>query len=209
MINEEHVAHHLEDAWQQSEAAALGMWLFLATEIMLFGGIFVAILVLHVVHPEAVEAATHHLHIWLGAANTLLLFTSSLTMVMAVAASREEKRQDVVFWMLITAALGTLFVLLKLYEYYLEYVEGLMPHIGPAFPIDAPAAELFFNLYFASTGLHLFHLVSGIITLLSFAFWVHKRWFGPLLAIRIEMLGLYWCLIDVVWTVLYPSLYLI
>jgi cytochrome c oxidase subunit 3 len=109
------------------------------------------------------------LDLWLGGLNTALLLTSSLTMALAVRAAREDKRRQAIRLLLLTAALGTLFLGIKGYEYWSEYHEGLMPGIGPDSPLQTPAGHLFFNLYFAATGLHALHLACGVATLLGFA----------------------------------------
>jgi cytochrome c oxidase subunit 3 len=203
------VASHFATAAQQHEAARLGLWLFIATELMLFGGPFLALIVYRVVHPEAAEAASDQLHLWLGGANTAILLTSSLTMVLAVVGAREGKRSQATLLLLATAALGLLFLALKGYEYLLEYREGLMPGVGPAFPMGRQG-ELFFHLYFVSTGIHALHLALGILAVAAFA-WrvVSGRLPVPGRAIQIEGLGMYWHFVDVVWVFLYPVLYLI
>ncbi len=194
---------------QQREAARLGLWLYMATELMLFGGLFLGLVIYRVAYTEAADTASDHLHLWLGGANTAVLLTSSLTMVLAVVAAREAKAAQTVRFLLLTALLGLGFLGIKGYEYLLEYREGLMPGVGSVFPLG-PNTELFFNFYFASTGLHAVHLTLGILAVAVFA-WrtLVRRLALPAHAIQIEGLGMYWHFVDIVWVFLYPVLYLI
>ena len=203
------VAEHFEEEAQQHEAAELGLWLFIATELMLFGGLFLGLVVYRIAYPEAAENASNHLHLWIGGANTAVLLTSSLTMALAVVGAREGKRAQTTGLLLLTALLGLLFLGIKGYEYHSEYREGLMPGVGPAFPLEQHA-ELFFNFYFASTGLHALHLALGIVAVGVFA-WrtLSQRLPVPQRATRIEGMGMYWHFVDIVWVFLYPVLYLI
>jgi cytochrome c oxidase subunit 3 len=187
----------------------MGLWLFVATELMLFSGLFLGLAVYRVVYPAAAEEASDHLHLWIGGANTAVLLTSSLAMALAVVAARAGRPRPATLWLLATAALGLLFLALKGYEYRSEYSEGLMPGVGPAFPLEGPA-ELFFNLYFVATGLHAAHLTIGILAVALFAWRTRSRRLPlPEHATQIEGLGIYWHFVDVVWVFLYPVLYLI
>lgn len=204
------LAEQFVDPDQQSLADRLGMWLFLGTEIMLFGGLFMAIAVTRVIHAEAVKEASSHLYLWLGGANTAVLLTSSLSMAIAVTAARSGARRLVLGALVATVALGAAFLAIKATEYGLEYSEGLVPHIGPPSPLVHPAATLFLNLYFVGTGLHAIHLAIGIAITGGVAIRIARR----SLDVRrrhvvLEMTGLYWHLIDVVWVFLFPALYLI
>ena len=198
-----------QEAGQQREAVFLGMWLFLATEIMLFGGLFLGLLVYRVLYPQAMKAVAANLHMWLGGFNTAVLLTSSLTMALAVAAAREGRRWVVVGTLSATAGLGLCFLCIKGAEYYLEYGEGLMPGVGPRFPLG-PESELGMNLYFVATGLHAVHLSIGIVMVGSLAASTAlHRIVLPERLIVVEMVGLYWHFVDIVWVFLYPALYLI
>jgi cytochrome c oxidase subunit III len=203
------VAEPFEDAAQQHEAAELGLWLFIATELMLFGGLFLGLVVYRIAYSEAARTASERLHLWIGGANTAVLLTSSLTMALAVVGAREGKSAQTTGLLLLTALLGLLFLGIKGYEYRSEYHEGLMPGLGPAFPLGQHA-ELFFNFYFASTGLHALHLALGILAVGAFA-WrtLSRRLPLPQRATRVEGLGIYWHFVDIVWVFLYPVLYLI
>ena len=201
--------HHFATARQERRVALLGMWLFLATEVMMFGGLFMAIVVYRVTQAEAMHIASRHLDMLAGGGNTAILLTSSMTMALAVVAARRGHRGAAIAHLAATAALGLLFLLVKTYEYAAEYRAGLIPHAGPAFPLDPGATELFFNLYFAATGLHALHLVIGIGLVLATLARVATGGIAlPAERIKIEVPGLYWHLVDVIWVFLYPVLYL-
>jgi len=202
-------AGHFTTERQHRRAGMLGMWLFLATELMMFGGLFMGILVYRVSLGEALNQASRHLDMMLGGANTAILLTSSAAMALAVIAGREGRRRAAAGWLGATVALGFAFLAIKGVEYRREYAEGLMPHIGPAFPFEAPGMELFFNLYFAATGLHALHLAIGIGLVAVLAVRIATGGIAlPGRAIVPECAGLYWHFVDIVWVFLYPLLYL-
>ena len=196
---------------QQRESAFLGIWTFLATEIMLFGGLFFGIVVYRVLYPDAVREASQHLYKSIGAVNTAVLLISSLLVALAVLAARQARRRDVVVDLLISAALGLLFLGIKAFEYYLDYSEGLLPGRGSKpFPITAPGAELFINAYWFATGIHALHVLIGVGILAVVA----QREGGAGLALPqrdvvVEVAGLYWHFVDIVWIFLFPVLYLV
>jgi len=210
MSADTYLVEQFEDEDQQHEAAQLGMWVFLGTEIMLFSGIFASILIYRVTYWEALQTATEHLHVPLGSINTALLLTSSLTMGFAVLAARDGRSSSTFWWMILTALLGVAFLGVKGYEYYKEYYEGLMPAFGPEFPLHFPSAHLFFNMYYVGTGLHAFHLSCGVVAVLFFALRVRTGSLVlPAREMMIEGLGMYWGLVDMIWVLLYSSLYLV
>jgi cytochrome c oxidase subunit III len=206
------VAHHFEDLDQQRDAAELGMWLFLATELMFFGGLFLAYTVYRQAYPTAFAHASQTLNVTLGAINTAVLLTSSLTMALAVRAAHDGQRGKLIGLLMATAALGAVFLSVKAYEYAHKYHEHHMPFTGLHF--EWPAEELkgavtYFNLYFVMTGLHALHMVIGIGVLLTLAV---LAWRGGLLrerATTVHNVGLYWHFVDLVWVYLFPFLYLI
>jgi cytochrome c oxidase subunit 3 len=209
-VSTPYVAHHFDDAVQQHDASSLGMWLFLAQEVMFFGGLFTAYVVYRTAFPAAFIAASHHLDITLGAINTVILLTSSLTMALSVHAAQTSKRRMLVACLLLTIVLGCAFLGIKAYEYTHKWHEHLVP--GPSFQFDGPDAQhaqLFFSLYFAMTGLHALHMVIGV-GLLAVLVWrgaqgmFHRLYYTP-----VEMSGLYWHFVDLVWIFLFPLLYLI
>ena len=194
---------------QQRRAGFMGMYLFLASEIMLFGGIFAAVFVFRLQHPEATKAAAGHLKLWLGGANTAVLLTSSLFMALAVHAARAGAARRAAGWLAATATFGTVFLAIKGYEYWTEYTEGLMPHTEGAKTFADRTEWLFLNLYYVATSLHAFHLASGIVMVVGLAAMLARGWTPlPRRAVTVEMVGLYWHLIDVIWVFLYPVLYL-
>jgi cytochrome c oxidase subunit 3 len=204
------VAHHFEDAAQQREAASLGMWVFLVTEVLFFGGLFTAYAVYRAIYPEAFGAASHHLDVRLGTFNTGVLIGSSLTMALAVWASQTGRRRTAVGCLLATMALGAVFLGVKTVEYGHKFQEGHVPghHFHWEGPLAGPA-ELFYSLYFAMTGLHAAHMVIGLGILGWLVWQTAKGRFGPAYNTPVEVSGLYWHFVDIVWIFLFPLLYLI
>jgi cytochrome c oxidase subunit III len=204
------LAHHFDSLEQQRESSTLGMWLFLVTEIMFFGGFFLAYLVYRVQYQQAFFAASHHLDIRAGAINTVVLIGSSLTMALAVWASQVSRRKLIVVFLLATIALGGTFLGIKAYEYNHKFQDHLVP--GPDFRWEGPHArhaEIFFSLYFGMTGLHALHMVIGIGVLAAL---LRPAWKGRYTAEYnnpVENVGLYWHFVDIVWIFLFPLLYLI
>ena len=204
------VAHHFDSPDQQREAASLGMWVFLVTEVMFFGGLFLAYVVYRGSFPHAFAAASRELDIVLGTTNTALLLASSLTMALAVRAAQLGRRLPLVVFLALTMALGSVFLGIKMYEYHHKFVEGLFP--GAAFRFsgpEAPHAEMFFCLYFAMTGLHALHMVIGLGVLAVMLVLGARGRFGPLYHNPVECTGLYWHFVDIVWIFLFPLLYLV
>ena len=204
------LAHQFDDPEQQVEASTLGMWAFLATEILFFGGLFVGYVVYRLAYPQAFAAASNHLDIALGTVNTAVLIGSSLTMVLAVYSAQFAGRRAQIIFLLATLLLGTIFLGIKGLEYAHKFHEHLVPGAGFRFDdADPRHAAIFFSLYFALTGLHAFHMIIGAGLLL----WLTVRaWRGHFSAgyyTPAEMVGLYWHFVDVVWIFLFPLLYLI
>jgi cytochrome c oxidase subunit 3 len=209
-VREQYLAEPYQTAAQQREASFLGIWVFLATEIMMFGVLFLAIAYYRLQHPAAVGEAVHHLHSILAGFNSALLLTGSLCMSFMVQASRLGNYRRVQQLLALTAFFGLAFLAVKLFEYRWEYREGLLPGIGPASPLKEPAGRLFMNVYLFATALHAVHVSIAVLILLGMVARIH---FGhmrlPRRAITLEMVGLYWHLVDVIWIFLYPSLYLV
>ena len=188
---------------QQHETAEFGMWIFLATELMLFGGLFTAYTVYRTVYPQGFAEGSRHLDLVYGGINTAILLISSLTMVLGVQASQLGHRRKLVWYLAATAVLGIVFMILKGAEYYQHFVEGMVPGInwtyaGP----DAGAVQLFFVAYFTMTGLHSVHLIVAIVLVGILAIRIPQR------DTPVEMVGLYWHFVDIIWTFLFPLLYL-
>jgi cytochrome c oxidase subunit 3 len=204
------LAHHFDDLEQQHEASALGMWVFLVTEVLFFGGLFLVYSIYRSWYPDAFAAASHELDITLGAINTAVLITSSLTMALAVHAAQLGQRQLLMLFLAVTLVLGGVFVGIKGVEYYHKYVEHHIP--GPSFHFEREYirhAQIFFSLYFLMTGLHALHMIIGFGILLFMLWWawngtVTAEYYSP-----IEISGLYWHFVDIVWIFLFPLLYLI
>ncbi len=204
------VAHQFDDSEQQNEAATLGIWVFLVTEVLFFGSLFLAYIVYRPQFPEAFASGSHHLDITLGAINTAILLGSSLTMVLAVRAAQTSNRTALVSWLIWTIFLGLAFLGIKGVEYSHKFMEHLIP--GAAFQYEAEFVQhvqIFFTLYFAMTGLHAFHMIIGIgiLTVLAVMSWRNRfsaNYYAP-----VEVTGLYWHFVDIVWIFLFPLLYLI
>jgi cytochrome c oxidase subunit 3 len=190
---------------RQREADRLGMLIFLASEVMLFGGIFCAAMALRVLHPQDYVAAAGKLQLWIGTANTAILLTASLFAALAVEAVRNGRAKWAGRALGAAAALGAAFLALKGYEYAGEYREGLMPHTAPAH-FSGPVEHLFMNLYYIGTGLHGVHVATGIGLLLFAALNRDARHDGA--AVVVGNIALYWHLVDIVWIFLFPTLYL-
>lgn len=193
------------DLSQQHEAGRLGMLIFLASEVMLFGGIFAAALALRLHHEQAYIDAAHHLNLWIGTANTAVLLTSSLFAALAVTAARGGSAKWCGRALCLAAALGAVFLVLKGYEYLGDYREGLMP--GTALTdFSSPFERLFMDLYYCSTGLHAVHVTTGIGLLIFTA--LSRRARHDRSATFVGNIALYWHLVDIVWIFLFPTLYL-
>ena len=222
----EHLAHHFDDAEQQYDAATLGMWVFLSTEILFFGGLFAGYTLYRTWYPQAFAVGCHRLDMALGAINTAVLLSSSLTMALAVRGAQTGDNRVIARFLALTILLGSVFLGIKAFEYHEKFVEHLVP--GRSFSLEQAVhrlpnaalkstntsepegnVELFFSYYFAMTGLHALHMIIGIVILS--VLWIaacrgafSREYFTPM-----EMTGLYWHFVDIVWVFLFPLLYLI
>lgn len=208
-IIEHHVAHHFDTAEQEFSAAKLGMWLFLAQEILFFSGVFVAYMIFRYMYPEAFLEGSHHLSWKLGALNTVFLIASSFTMVMAVRSAQVNHRKASINYLIATFGFALSFMCVKAVEYSAKIHHGLLP--GRWFSAEGVSDKLhiFFGIYFVATGLHGLHVLVGMgligwLIYRSIKGEFHSEFFTPL-----EMVGLYWHLVDLVWIFLFPLLYLI
>jgi cytochrome c oxidase subunit 3 len=203
-------AHQFDDAAQQRDAATFGMWVFLATEVLFFGAMFLGYTAYRLAYPAAFAAASRHTLIGFGGTNTAVLLISSATMAFAVRAARERRRTALALRLFATAALGALFLGIKGFEYAREIHEHLLP--GSSFHFEPPYAthaEMFFYLYFLMTGVHALHVTIGVILITIFGF---RAWRTGALArhdTAVDLLGLYWHFVDVVWVFLFPLIYLV
>jgi cytochrome c oxidase subunit 3 len=223
--------HHFENMDQQREAGTLGMWVFLVTEIMFFGGLFLAYTIYRYQYPAAFATASNHLDIRLGAINTVVLIFSSFTMAMAVYSTQVGNRRNSIICLLLTIVLGLTFLGIKAVEYHDKYTDSLIPgqlipgrpfHPEVAAPGDTdhhklhlvPGAtvrnvELFYWIYFAMTGMHALHMIIGVGLLLVLTIMAWRGRFSPEYHAPVEITGLYWHFVDIVWIFLFPLLYLL
>ena len=205
-----HVAHQFDTLEQQHEADTLGMCIFLATEVMFFGGLFTAYATYRYLFQEAYVEASHHLNVTYGTINTAVLLCSSLSVALSVHAAQMERRRRLILLLLVTMALGTVFLGIKAVEYYTDYQEGLIPGINWTQTGEhAHQQELFFVLYFTMTGIHALHMIIGLGVFAVMAFMAWRGWFTAERHMPVELAGLYWHFVDIVWVFLFPLLYLI
>jgi cytochrome c oxidase subunit 3 len=202
--------HHFQDLGVQAHAARLGMWLFHATEILLFGALFVGYSLYRRLFPEGFVDASRLLSRQLGLVDTIILITSSFTMAMALHYGRERKAKLGTALLVVTIGFGLAFLAVHSYEYYRDWSEGALPgqffHVHEA---TAPGASMFYTLYFIMTGLHSLHVIIGAAVLAWVAVRCWRGEFSPEYHVPLELGGMYWHLIDLIWIFLYPLLYLI
>ncbi len=196
---------------QQTETGELGMWVFLVTELLLFSTLFVSALILRVLHPGSVTAVALHLKMWIGGLNSAVLITSSFTMSAAIQLSRLGWQRGMIRCMRGTAALGATFLAFKGYEYYRDYAEHMTPFLRwrPYALEGDPSSALFLDLYYIITSLHALHLTIGIALMLIMARLAAAPDFLARHSNRITIIGLYWHFIDLVWIIVYPTLYVL
>ena len=203
--------HQFESMEQQKEASSLGMWIFLVTEILFFGGLFLTYTIYRWENARAFAHASRHMDIALGTINTAVLIFSSLTMAMAVHSAATNRRRLLIGFLIATMILGGGFLGIKAVEYTDHIQHHLFPGPGFRYPAgaDARGAQLFFSLYFAMTGLHALHMVIGLGILTTLVVMARRGRFTPEYSTPVEVSGLYWHFVDIVWIFLFPLLYLI
>ena len=199
---------------QQKDAATLGMWLFLVTEIMFFGGMFAVYTIYRSWYPDVFAIASSSLNQIIGALNTGVLLLSSFTMVMAVRAGQLGQRKAIVIFLILTLLFGGIFLGVKAYEWNQKFEEHHIPgqaafHLDGVLPGDQGHAQLFFSIYFAMTGLHALHMVIGVGILLTLIVLARKGRFSASYYTPVDVAGLYWHFVDIIWIFLFPLLYLI
>ena len=199
----------LREPWpnleRQRYGASFGIWTFLATEVLFFGGLFLSYAVYRSLHPEAFRVASHATDIAYGTTNTLILLTSSLIMTIAERAAVGGLRRLTIICLLVTATLGAAFLVVKGFEYSDDISKGLLP--GPQFPLHPASTQLFWGLYWIMTSIHAIHLTVGIGAVLVLTALIHRATI-PLQTPASEVISLYWHLVDVIWVTLYALLYL-
>ena len=207
-------AHQFEDMEQQREAGSLGMWVFLLTEIMFFGGLFASYIIYRALYLPAFEIGSHLLEVQFGALNTAVLILSSLTMALAIHSAQVGKRRAQVGFLITTMILGAAFLAIKFtFEWHHDYVEHLVPGFGfiirPEWGAAGQHVPMFFCFYFFMTGLHAMHMIIGIGVLTVLTIMAHRGRFTPEYHSPLEVSGLYWHFVDIIWIFLFPLLYLI
>jgi len=205
-----HHAHHFANATDEFEAAKQGMWLFMVTEVLMIGGLFVGYSIFRGLYPEMFHEAHEMLNWKLGLLNTFFLITSSLTMVLGVAAAQRGEKSKLVNYLLMTIAFGVGFVVVKYFEYSAKFHHGLLP--GGYFTnteLTHPKAPLFFSFYFVMTGIHALHVVIGMGLLSWLVLRARRGEFGSNYFTPVELVGYYWHFVDLVWIFLFPLLYLV
>ena len=213
--------HHFENLEQQREAGTLGMWVFLVTEIMFFGGMFLAYTLYRSKYGMAFASASNHLSWQLGAINTGVLIISSFTMAFAVYNAQIGRQRRLIVSLILTIILGLTFLGIKAVEYYDKYEDHLIPGtLIPGHKFDSssvqllPGAsaqnvEMFYWIYFAMTGMHAIHMVIGVGLLSVILFFSIRGRYGPEYHNPVEVSGLYWHFVDLIWIYLFPLLYLL
>jgi cytochrome c oxidase subunit 3 len=202
-------AHHFQDLQTQTHAARFGMWLFLATELLLFGGLFVGYTFYRTLFNDTFREASHHLNTLFGTIETYDLITSSFAMAAAIYFARKNKRGVSICLQLITAAMGFAFLGMHSYEYYHEYLEGILPGRFYAFhELPGPGPTMFYTHYFLMTGLHSLHVFVGAVIILVLCWHTARGRYSDKYYSGLELGGLYWHLVDLIWIFLYPLFYL-
>jgi cytochrome c oxidase subunit 3 len=207
---EPELRHHFRDLEAQREASSLGMWIFLVTEVLFFGGMFTAYVVYRSTYRAAFEGASNLLDIKLGTFNTAVLILSSLTMALAVWSAAQGKKKLIIAFLVATMFLGTAFLGVKVIEYHQKFVHHEVP--GPHFVVPEglpPQSEMFFSLYFCMTGLHALHMIIGIGLLSWLVVKARRGAFSERYNTPVDMVGLYWHFVDIIWIFLFPLLYLL
>ena len=221
--NQGFVAHHFAELEQQHEAGTLGMWVFLGTEVLFIGAIFVAYFCYRFNYFDAFHEGSENLIRWIGFVNTLVLLTSSLTVVLAIRAAQMNKTKDIVNYLIATIVLGAMFFGFKVLEYRLDYNEHLWPASGSVFEpkhtvngVEVPMtgddlehSKLFFRFYYSLTGLHALHMLVGLGIFTFLLVQAYRKKYTPQSHQQLEICGLYWHFVDIVWIFLFPLLYLV
>jgi cytochrome c oxidase subunit 3 len=206
---ERHHAHHFESLAVQTHAARLGMWIFLGTEILLFGGLFAGYTFYRSLFPEAFDHASRHLNTVFGTIETFDLITSSFFMALSIYLVRAGRSRAAAGALVLTILMGLAFLGLHSVEYLHEFHEGALPGRFYHFAeLPIPGAAMFYTLYFLMTGLHSIHVIAGVAVLLVMLWRTLHGGFSPAYHTPLELGGLYWHLVDLIWIFLFPLLYL-
>jgi cytochrome c oxidase subunit 3 len=202
--------HQFDDVAQQKEASTFGMWLFLTTEVLFFGGMFCCYTVYRSLYPGAFGIASNHLNLILGGVSTAVLICSSFFMACAVNSGATGKKNAIVGYLALTILFAIAFLVIEMSEWHMLYQEGLMPGFNFTYSeLDPRHVQLFFSLYFSMTGLHASHVTIGIGLLAVTTFRAMRGTFTAEYYTPVEIVGLYWHFVDLVWIFLFPLYYLI
>lgn len=206
-----HLRHHFASAQQQMDASTLGMWTFLVTEVLFFGGMFAGYAVYRAMYPAAFASTSRFMNIVLGGTNTAVLICSSLTMALAVRAAQLSKRKALIVLLIVTMIFGLVFLYIKWVEWHAHWEEHMVPGFDFQYPVPqfAHTAQILFFLYFMMTGMHALHMIVGVGLLTYLLVQATRRVFNENYFAPVEMIGLYWHFVDIVWIFLFPLLYLI
>ncbi len=207
---EHHFAHHFDSADHEFDACKFGTWLFLVTEVMMFGALFVGYGIFRSLYPEGFHEGHMHLDRIMGALNTVVLICSSLTMALAIGMAQRNEKVKSARYLMITILCACIFMVVKYFEYKHKFHDGLLPgfHFSNHEALH-PKAALFFSFYFVMTGLHGFHVVIGIGLISWLLLRTNRGDFSSAYYTPVEMVGLYWHFVDLVWIYLFPLLYLV
>jgi cytochrome c oxidase subunit III len=208
-----HHQHHFATMEQQFDTSKIGMWLFLVTEVLLFGGLFVGFGLMQNQYPREFVEAHEHLVRWQGSLNTVVLLISSWTMVMAVNSAQTNQKKKLLRYLLMTITCACIFLVVKYFEYTHKFSEGLFPakyyrHVGDLIP-NSHGYATFFSFYFMMTGLHGIHIVAGIVLLSWLYVRARRDEFSSAYYTPVDLVGLYWHIVDMIWIYLFPLYYLI
>ncbi len=202
--------HHFADMEQQKDSAKLGMWLFLLTEVLLFGGLFCAYAIYRSWNPDLFHNAHKQLDVVLGTINTVVLITSSVTMALAIRSMQLGQKRWTIINLVATLALAGTFLVIKYFEYAHKFHLGQLPGKYYTFTgVEGTNPHVFFSVYFMMTGLHGIHVIAGMGVITWILYRTVKNQFSPSYYTPIEMTGLYWHLVDLIWIFLFPLFYLI
>jgi cytochrome c oxidase subunit 3 len=204
------LAHHFKDMQQQFDAAKLGVWLFLCTEILKFGGLFVGYIIFHGLYPEMFAEGAKHLDWRLGATNTVVLLFSSFTMAMGIHFAQKNERNKSWWCLLVTVICGAIFMCIKYIEYTHKFHDGLLPgHFFTNGEAEHANLALYFSFYFLMTGLHGTHVLIGMCLIVWTMIRTKRNEFDAEFYTPVEGVGLFWHLVDLIWIYLFPLLYLV
>lgn len=205
-----HLHHHFSESEQQYESAKLGMWVFLLTEILLFGGLFLGYAVYRSWHPDMFFNAHLELDRFMGTLNTIVLISSSVTMALAIRSMQINRKNMTILYLVSTLAFAATFMVVKYFEYSHKFHLGQLPGKYYTYTgVEGTNPHIFFSMYFAMTGLHGIHVLAGMIVIGIVLWKTVKNKFSSVYYTPIEMTGLYWHLVDMIWIYLFPLFYLI